>query len=87
MTSGDWRYESACLDKPPEWFWPEPVNGKLNMDAYDRARTVCSGCPVREDCLTYAIEHREKQGMWGGLSPRERSRERRDRRAAARAAA
>lgn len=48
---------------------------------YEEARQICSLCPIREECLNYAIENKERWGMWGGSTPIERRRvERRDRR-------
>lgn len=48
---------------------------------YDRAREICSQCPVKDSCLAYALENKERLGMWGGLTPIERRRiERRERR-------
>jgi WhiB family redox-sensing transcriptional regulator len=38
----------------------------------DEARAVCARCPVRADCLDYAMETGQKFGIWGGLSERER---------------
>ncbi len=35
---------------------------------------VCSTCPVRESCLEYALGYREKEGVWGGATERERRR-------------
>jgi WhiB family transcriptional regulator, redox-sensing transcriptional regulator len=36
------------------------------------AKRVCAGCPVRQECLQYALDHEEAFGVWGGLSARER---------------
>ena len=36
------------------------------------AAEVCSRCPVREQCLDYAIECGIEEGVWGGLGPKER---------------
>jgi hypothetical protein len=36
------------------------------------ARRVCSACPVRQQCLDYAITNRIAYGIWGGLTERER---------------
>ena len=36
------------------------------------AKSVCRQCPVQEECLEYAVNNREKFGIWGGLSERER---------------
>jgi WhiB family redox-sensing transcriptional regulator len=33
---------------------------------------VCRRCPVRVKCLEYAIGTKEPEGIWGGLTPRER---------------
>src|SRR5437764_1248345 len=35
---------------------------------------ICDACPVRRDCLDYAVRHRIRFGMWGGLSERARVR-------------
>lgn len=37
------------------------------------AREVCAKCAVRIECLEFAILLREKQGVWGGLTPTERT--------------
>ena len=38
------------------------------------AKALCAVCPVREECLEHAIAEREKLGIWGGTTPRERQR-------------
>jgi WhiB family transcriptional regulator, redox-sensing transcriptional regulator len=37
-----------------------------------RARLVCSGCPVRFECLAEALDNRIEWGVWGGMTERER---------------
>lgn len=56
-----WRDRAACADHDPElWFSHD------NRDQ-DRALTICHHhCPVRDACLTYAIIHGERHGIWGG---------------------
>ena len=61
-----WRKHAACRGLDPELFHPE--RGEVT----DQAKHVCFGCPVRDECLTYALTHFEKFGIWGGLSERER---------------
>ena len=41
---------------------------------------MCARCPVRTECLEYALGNQEKFGIWGGLSERERRQLRRQRR-------
>lgn len=74
----DWRTEAACLGQDTEVFFPE------NEDQAAAARAVCAVCPVRLECLEWAIAARQDEGIWGGKTGRERIRIRRSRQAAAR---
>ncbi|MFH8717650.1 WhiB family transcriptional regulator [Streptomyces zaomyceticus] len=40
--------------------------------AQNRAKAMCTGCPVRTECLAYALDHRVEHGIWGGMTERER---------------
>ncbi|ALB04451.1 transcription factor WhiB [Kocuria palustris] len=66
-----WQTDALCAQTDPEAFFPE--KGGSTRDA----KRVCSACPVRDECLDYAMAHDEKFGIWGGLSERERRRLRR----------
>ena len=44
-----------------------------------KAKAMCASCPVRTECLDYAISRPEKYGTWGGLNEDERASERRRR--------
>lgn len=68
-----WQKDAACRGVNPELFFP------TRGDDTRVASRICSSCPVREECLEYAISHVEKFGIWGGLSERERRRLRRQR--------
>jgi WhiB family redox-sensing transcriptional regulator len=37
-----------------------------------RAKAICRSCPVRKECLDYALRIREQHGIWGGLNETER---------------
>lgn len=37
------------------------------------ARATCAGCPVKEECLEYALVNNERWGVWGGTTPPERA--------------
>lgn len=67
----DWVGDALCAQTDPEIFFPE--KGKSSAEA----KLVCRRCPVAEECLEFAIVTRQKFGVWGGLSPDERSRVRR----------
>jgi WhiB family redox-sensing transcriptional regulator len=68
-----WQTFAACTGVDPALFFPE--RGAATREA----KAVCATCPVREECLEYALEHGEKFGIWGGKSERERRQIRRER--------
>jgi WhiB family redox-sensing transcriptional regulator len=55
----------------PDLFFPEGGTGTAAMDA-KLAKQACKSCPVLTMCATYAIRHREEDGIWGGMSPNDR---------------
>ena len=36
-------------------------------DQMDEALTYCNRCPVKDDCLRWALESGEAWGIWGGV--------------------
>ena len=83
--AANWRAASACLDTDPDVFFPVAV-GTAAGKQVARALRICQGCPVRRDCLDFAMRSGEKDGIWGGTTPEQRIRARRanNRRAAGR---
>jgi WhiB family redox-sensing transcriptional regulator len=71
-----WRQHAACRGLDPMTFYP------ATDDEADAAKEVCAQCPVREACLEHALAFREKEGVWGGCTERERRRIIRQRRRA-----
>jgi WhiB family redox-sensing transcriptional regulator len=55
------------------FFPPSHLERKDEREAREqRAKAICATCPVRIECLDYAIEIREPHGIWGGLNELER---------------
>ncbi|MGH8992981.1 MAG: WhiB family transcriptional regulator [Acidimicrobiia bacterium] len=69
-----WRERAACRGLDPELFFPVP-GGSAGT-----AVAVCAGCPVRVECLAYALHAAEKFGVWGGQPEARRTVIRRKRR-------
>jgi len=69
-----WRSKAACQGLDPEIFYP------LDDEEAEEAKGICAVCTVRESCLEHALGHREKDGVWGGATERERRRMIRQRR-------
>jgi len=77
LNTQSWRLQARCRGVDPDIFFPVS-----DEDAAD-AKVICSYCPVREACLEWALSTREKNGVWGGLTERERRRVIRQRRKSA----
>ena len=67
----DWRAGALCAGTDPDlWFSPGALEHK-------EAKRICRDCPVRRECLNYAMHSTIDHGVWGGLTERERRRVRR----------
>jgi WhiB family transcriptional regulator, redox-sensing transcriptional regulator len=65
-----WEDHARCSKHDPDIFFVPRV-------AFERrAKTICSRCPVRVECLAFAVEARIDFGIWGGLNEKERRGER-----------
>jgi WhiB family redox-sensing transcriptional regulator len=66
-----WQRRAACRGKGCDpWF-------ATTREAEDAARAVCEPCPVRRECLSYALSDPGLVGIWAGTDERERRRMRR----------
>ena len=69
-----WQYHAACRGEDSSWFFApnyfEKRHEKLGREA--KAKALCAECPVRAECLEYALRVRESHGIWGGLNEMER---------------
>lgn len=61
-----WMRDGLCAQTDPDSYYPE------QGESTAAAKQVCQGCPVRAECLAYALARNERFGVWGGLSERER---------------
>ena len=74
LKRAEWMGDAACKHVDPNLFFPER-GASLRI-----ARAMCAECPVRLQCLEYALDNNETCGVWGGASERERRTMRRRRR-------
>ena len=66
-----WRSMAACRSADPDLFFPVSSSGQsLAQEA--EAKAICAGCPVRRECLAFALRTHQAHGVWGGLSEQER---------------
>lgn len=66
MEERHWLDRARCRGSDPEQFF---VRGAAQAKPAVR---MCQGCPVKEECLEYALTNDIDFGVWGGLTERQR---------------
>jgi hypothetical protein len=83
---GDETKQAHCFSFPVSreydpWFGI--VNGKYDVTEQDEAMRICNGedsgrvCPLRAECLRFALKNNCGDGIWGGMHEEDRTRLRR----------
>ena len=67
----NWRNRAACRTEDPDLFFPIGASGPALLQT-EQAKAVCRRCPVREQCLQWALDTGQSIGVWGGTSETER---------------
>lgn len=66
-----WFEHGHCVGVNPEWWFPDERAG----DTAEEAKRICRGCPVRVQCLDFALSAKwSVDGVWGGFTAMERRR-------------
>lgn len=69
-----WQLRAACKGPQSTMFFP-PSHFERKEERERResnAKSICSGCGVKQSCLEFALDIREPHGIWGGLNEHER---------------
>lgn len=64
-----WQSRARCAGAPDPGVWFPERGADVG-----EAKKICALCPVKAECLRYALEHRIQYGIWGGASERQRRR-------------
>lgn len=70
-SSPTWFANANCKDKC-EVMYPDKYSDEKKVA---RAKLICGQCLVIDECKEYALDKGEMDGIWGGMTPRERKRE------------
>lgn len=64
-----WSQQALCAGKTDKMF---PKEHK-DLSYISEARRMCRQCPVRRECLEYALSFpaSDQHGVWAGLTPRQ----------------
>jgi WhiB family redox-sensing transcriptional regulator len=68
-----WSDDAACRGVDTGVFFPAGSKGVPVSTEVKYAKSLCTPCPVRAECLTHALTRREHYGVWGGLDEDERA--------------
>jgi WhiB family transcriptional regulator, redox-sensing transcriptional regulator len=63
-----WQTDAACFEVDPDVFFP------TSEEEAGPALAFCKRCPIREECLAWALKNGERYGVWGGLTEQQRRR-------------
>lgn len=69
----DWMDEAACAGMSIYLFVHDMKNGPHGQ-LTQSAIAVCNGCPVRAECLQWALDVRDGDAILGGMTPNQRVR-------------
>lgn len=80
--NAEWRQHAACADTVLDLMPIDPKLAGQTADLwfastsgnFNSARATCVRCTVATECLTWAIDNDETDGMYGGLTPEQRDR-------------
>ena len=57
-----------CVSYDTDIFYPEEYTDK----DVAQAKSICNDCWIKDKCLSFALDRKEREGVWGGTTPRER---------------
>lgn len=72
----DWHKQASCLGAEDVTFFgaDDPDRRpQYNLTEISSARDICAECPVRRMCLTSALTLKERYGVWGNTTPKQRA--------------
>lgn len=61
-----WMIEASCVD-----FLRIIDFHSSNYQEQKQAKDICNTCPVKQKCLQYALDNKERDGIWGGANSQE----------------
>lgn len=70
---GRWRDKASCKNVDNRLFFDFfQGNCKADDERLAFLKELCSKCPVKKECLDFAVRNGIQYGVWGGLLPKER---------------
>lgn len=69
-STDDWQGNALCRGNHAHLFFPPSTfERKDDRERRElRAKAICDVCPVKSECIDYALSIREPFGIWGGMT-------------------
>jgi WhiB family transcriptional regulator, redox-sensing transcriptional regulator len=67
-----WHTAALCPADPDLFYGHEGENRQDAAQRVAKAKAICGECPVRAECLGYALGRPEQYGIWAGKTELER---------------
>jgi WhiB family redox-sensing transcriptional regulator len=72
VTPPDWQAGAACRVAVGAGTATADLWFSVDKVAQAAAARICGDCPVRVECLAWALQHGEEHGVWGGRTEKQR---------------
>ena len=70
--------QGLCATEDPDLFFPDHDERTAAFaNQAEQAKQICFRCPIMSTCADYSLQY-EEYGVWGGMTPSERRKERKD---------
>ena len=63
-----WKADALCTPETRDLYFTT----RGGQNEAKTAKAICALCPVRDECLRYAVLTSQRYGIWGGLTELER---------------
>lgn len=70
-----WMLSGLCAERAePDYWFPAGLDELDRRPSFSTraAIEICDLCPVREECLDYALDQNIRHGIWGGKTTHDR---------------
>jgi WhiB family redox-sensing transcriptional regulator len=71
-----WQDDANCKGLDTNIFFPEVFGDQQNGMIWEQAKKICADCSVTDECLKSELPFEQasgrRNGIWGGLTPKER---------------
>lgn len=72
FNTDEWRSRALCAGMDTNLFFDDPEDNSASHFKREYAKGICAQCPVSTECLNFAIDNDIRDGIYGGITYRNR---------------